>query len=262
MAIKTISSKDNSQYKHLKMLALDKVSYRSSGQIWLEGEHLCQAALDSGMRFTQLVVSDTVQGDRLADWASRCDSVLQLTVTLMNSLSALPSPSWIGAVVELPHNQCLNPLASSVVFDQVQDPGNVGAILRCAAAFGFDQVITTAGTAALWSAKVIRAAMGAHFSLQLHESMNVSDIVKLNIPVLLTDVHQGDYLHELTTEKKLPWPCIWVFGHEGRGVSLDWPNESVQRVRIAQPGGQESLNVAAAAAICLHASASQRVEKC
>jgi TrmH family RNA methyltransferase len=262
MAIKSISSKDNPQYKQLKLLALDNTSYRSSGQIWLEGEHLCQAAMDSGMRFNQLVLLDAVQDNRLQIWASRCESVLQLTGSLMNELSALPSPSWIGAVVELPQNPLTNPLASSVVFDQVQDPGNVGAILRCAAAFGFDQVITTAGTAALWSAKVIRAAMGAHFSLQLHESMNVSDIVKLNIPVLLTDVHQGDYLHELTTEKKLPWPCIWVFGHEGRGVSLDWPNESVQRVRIAQPGGQESLNVAAAAAICLHASASQRVEKC
>jgi len=262
MAIKSISSKDNPQYKQLKMLALDNTSYRSSGQVWLEGEHLCQAALQSGMRFSQLVVSDTVQGDRLADWASRCESVLQLPVNLMNSLSALPSPSWIGAVVELPPRQALNPSASAVVLDQVQDPGNVGAILRCAAAFGFTQIITTAGSVALWSAKVVRSAMGAHFGLQLHESMHVSDIVKLHMPVLLTDVHQGEYLHVLTTEKKLPWPCIWVFGHEGRGVSVDWPNESVQRVRIAQPGGQESLNVAAAAAICLHASAGQRVEKC
>jgi TrmH family RNA methyltransferase len=262
MAVKSISSKDNPQYKQLKMLALDNTAYRSSRQVWLEGEHLCQAAFESGLSFTQLVLLDSVQADSLAVWSARCESVLQLPVTLMNSLSALPSPSWIGAVIELPPLQALNPSASAVVLDQVQDPGNVGAILRCAAAFGFTQIITTAGSVALWSAKVIRSAMGAHFGLHLHESMNVSDIVKLNMPVLLTDVHQGDYLHELTAEKKLPRPCIWVFGHEGRGVSFDWPDESVQRVRIAQPGGQESLNVAAAAAICLHASGGQRVEKC
>jgi TrmH family RNA methyltransferase len=101
--------------------------------------------------------------------------------------------------------------------------------------------------------------MGAHFGLQLNESMDVAAILKLNTPVLLTDVHQGTYLHELMADKKLPWPCIWVFGHEGQGVSLNWPDDQVQRVRIAQPGGQESLNVAAAAAICLHASACQRV---
>jgi TrmH family RNA methyltransferase len=262
MAIKSISSKDNPQYKLLKMLALDNTSYRSSGQVWLEGEHLCQAALDAGMRFTQLVLLDTVQDEKRVFWSSRCESLVHLNGSLMNALSALPSPSWIGAVVELPQHKALNPLTSAVVLDQVQDPGNVGAILRCAAAFGFEQIITTPGSVALWSAKVIRSAMGAHFGLQLNESMDVIDILKLNTPVLLTDVHQGMYVHQLVADKKSPWPCIWVFGHEGRGVSHDWPDGRVQRVRIAQPGGQESLNVATAAAICLHASASQRVEKC
>ncbi len=261
MAVKSISSKDNPVFKQLKALANDNTAYRISRQVWLEGEHLCQAALDSGLRFSQLVLLDSVQADSLALWVARCDTVLQLSESLMSALSSLPSPSWIGGVVELPQTHALNPLASVVVLDQVQDPGNAGAILRCAAAFGFTQVSTTPGSVALWSAKVVRSAMGAHFGLQLNESMDVADILKLNTPVLLTDVHQGVNLHELMADKKLPWPCIWVFGHEGQGVSLDWPDDKVQRVRIAQPGGQESLNVAAAAAICLHASAAQRVEK-
>ena len=262
MANKSISSKDNPLFKQLKTLANDNTSYRSSRQVWLEGEHLCRAALDSGMRFSMLVMLDTAQVDRLREWEKHCDSLVQLTSGLMSSLSSLPSAPWIGGVVELPHAQVLSPSASVVVMDQVQDPGNAGAILRCAAAFGFRQVITTSGSVALWSAKVVRAAMGAHFSLQLNESLDVSGILALNIPVLLTDVHQGNFLHELVEEKKLPRPCIWLFGHEGSGVSLNWPHERVQRIRIAQPGGQESLNVASAAAICLHASASQCVEKC
>lgn len=262
MAVKPISSKDNPQFKQLRSLANDNTSYRHSRQVWLEGEHLCQAALDSGLRFVLLAVLDTVTQDTLAVWETRSDTVLQLPVGLMSALSTLPSPPWIGGVVELPQTQALDSRESVVVLDQLQDPGNAGAILRCAAAFAFKQITTTPGSVALWSAKVVRAGMGAHFDLQLNESLNVADILKLNIPVLLTDVHQGTYLHELMTAKKLPWPCIWVFGHEGQGVSPVWPHDKVQRVRIAQPGGQESLNVASAAAICLHASAAQGVEKC
>ena len=122
--------------------------------------------------------------------------------------------------------------------------------------------MTTPETVALWSGKVVRSAMGAHFNLRLSESVAVSTIMALDIPVLITDVHAGDYLHQLSAEKKLPWPCVWVFGHEGQGVSHEWKLMKTRSIRIAQPGGQESLNVAAAAAICLHASACQRVEKC
>ena len=261
MAVKPISSKDNPQFKQLRSLANDNTSYRHSRQVWLEGEHLCQAALDSGLRFVLLAVLDTVTQDTLAVWETRSDTVLQLPVGLMSALSTLPSPPWIGGVVELPQTQALDSRESVVVLDQVQDPGNAGAILRCAAAFAFKQITTTPGSVALWSAKVVRAGMGAHFDLQLNESCPMTEILQLEMPVLLTDVHQGPYLHQMTVDKSLPWPCVWVFGHEGRGVSPDWPQAMVQRVRIAQPGGQESLNVAAAAAICLHASATSRADE-
>ena len=262
MSIKVIASKDNPLYKQLKQLATDNTAYRQSRQVWLEGEHLCQAAYDSGLRFSHVVLLDAVTQDRRDMWADRCDSMVQLPLSLMAALSSMPSPSWICGVLDLPHSDPINPHLSTVVLDNIQDPGNAGAILRSAAAFGFTQIISTSGSVALWSAKVIRSAMGAHFGLQLNESMFVSDILELGSPVMLTDVHQGEYLHRLGAANKLPWPCVWVFGHEGQGVSDNWVGAHIQRVRIAQPGGQESLNVAAAAAICLHASACQRVEKC
>ena len=80
-------------------------------------------------------------------------------------------------------------------------------------------------------------------------------MAQLNVPILTTSSHQGPFLHELTQDYRLPHPCAWVLGHEGQGVSAPLSELSALSVRIAQPGGEESLNVAAAAAVCLYASA-------
>jgi RNA methyltransferase, TrmH family len=143
---------------------------------------------------------------------------------------------------------------AAVILDRVQDAGNVGSILRSASAFGFSQVIAIKGTAALWSPKVLRAGMGAHFALHLVEGLESDGLAGLGLPLLVTSSHQG----ELLQRARLPWPCAWVLGHEGQGVSPELAACAAQSVRIAQPGGEESLNVAAAAAICLHASAAAR----
>ena len=139
----------------------------------------------------------------------------------------------------------------SVVLDRVQDAGNVGSILRSASAFGFRQVIALKGTAALWSQKVLRAGMGAHFALHLVEGVEADALAQLQVPLLVTSSHRGDLIHRA----HLPWPCAWAMGHEGQGVGPAVEALAAQSVRIAQPGGEESLNVGAAAAICLHASA-------
>ena len=136
----------------------------------------------------------------------------------------------------------------------MQDAGNVGSILRSAAAFGFKQIIALTGTAALWSPKVLRAGMGAHFGLQLMESAHVDDLSALTVPLVVTSSHQGDFLQNLMQKQGLPNPCAWVLGHEGQGVRTEVIAAAAVSVRIGQPGGEESLNVAAAAAICLHAS--------
>jgi TrmH family RNA methyltransferase len=138
-----------------------------------------------------------------------------------------------------------------VVLDRLQDAGNVGAILRSAGAFGFRQVVALKGTAALWSPKVVRAGMGAHFGLSLFDAADPDLLDALQVPLVATSSHAGQWLHT----SRLPWPCAWLFGHEGQGVAAEVAARAALAVRIVQPGGEESLNVAAAAAICLHASA-------
>jgi len=178
-------------------------------------------------------------------------AVWQVTDALMAWLSPLESPPAVAFLAPLGAPAAVTAGLPTVVLDRLQDPGNVGSILRSAAAFGFRQVLALRGTVALWAPKVLRAGMGAHFALQLVEGAQASALAGLGVPLLATSSHQGEFLHAA----RLPWPCAWLLGHEGQGVSPDLMAQAGLVVRIAQPGGEESLNVAAAAAICLHASA-------
>jgi len=116
--------------------------------------------------------------------------------------------------------------------------------------FGVRQVLALAGTATLWSPKVLRAGMGAHFGLALHEGLVPADLAALRVPLVVSSPHAVAALPAAA----LPHPCAWVFGHEGRGVASELLARAALVVRIPQPGGEESLNVAAAAAICLYES--------
>ena len=246
-----ISSRDNAWLKRLRKLAQDATEYRRAGQVWLEGEHLCQALLARGGRAQVAVFAQSFWPQAPADWVQAAPEHLVIADALFDGVSGLPSPSRMGFVIELPAPPALDPAAPTVILDRVQDAGNVGAILRCAAAFGFTQVVAIQGTAALWSPKVLRAGMGAHFGLRLIESAQPDLIEQLAVPVITTSSHGGQLLHRA----QLPWPCAWALGHEGQGVGPEVAARSALAVRIAQPGGEESLNVATAAAICLHASA-------
>ena len=249
-----ITSRDNPLLKRLRVLAQDNAAYRKQGQVWLEGDHLCRALLARGHRPVTAVFSETFWRQAPHDLRDAADHIVTVPDALMAGISGLESPAGVGFVWELPQAAALQSGAAAVVLDRLQDAGNVGSILRSAAAMGFAQVLALKGTAALWSPKVLRAGMGAHFGLHLVEGLSVDDLAGLSVPLLVTSSHQGDYLHQA----RLPWPCAWVLGHEGQGVSPALEALATQKVRIAQPGGEESLNVAAAAAICLHASAAGR----
>lgn len=251
----TITSRDNPFLKDLRRLSQDSTAYRKQGKFWVEGDHLCRAALVRGVRPAVGVFSESFWPLAPVQYTQAAIKNIVVTDALFDDLSGLESPASMGFVFDLTPPLGWQPLAASVILDRVQDAGNVGAILRSASAFGFKQVIALKGTAALWSPKVLRAGMGAHWGLQLMEGVSLSDLSVLEIPVLVTSSHRGSFLHQLLKSETLPMPCAWAMGHEGQGVSPDLEAMARLHVRIAQPGGEESLNVATAAAICLHASA-------
>ena len=253
-----ITSRDNPRFKTLRQLAGDNTAYRKLGQVWLEGEHLCQAALARGVRLQSWVFSESGWSQRSSAMIALDGEVWVLPDALFASLSELPSPGGVAGVLPLQDRPSLRAQAHTLVLDRVQDAGNVGSMLRSAAAMGVTQVLALKGTAALWSPKVVRSGMGAHFALSLIEGLDVEDLAPLQVPLVVTLPHHGPWLHELSSSQGLPYPSAWVLGHEGQGVQPALIERSSLSVRIPQPGGEESLNVAAAAAICLYASATSR----
>jgi TrmH family RNA methyltransferase len=249
-----ISSRDNALLKDLRRLAQDNSAYRKQGRVWLEGDHLCRAALARGLQPALAVFAESFWPQARTEWGRSARKTVIVADSLFAGLSGLESPAPMAFALDLPAGPALDPMAASVILDRLQDAGNVGAILRSAGAFGFRQVIALQGTAALWSPKVLRAGMGAHFGLRLIETADPSALDALAVPIVTTSSHQGDELHRAV----LPWPCAWALGHEGQGVSAAVAARARLAVRISQPGGEESLNVASAAAICLHASAVAR----
>ncbi|MFT7724812.1 MAG: RNA methyltransferase [Roseateles sp.] len=254
-----ISSRDNPALVRLRKIAADAGGYRKAGSVWIEGDHLLRAALQRGWRPALVVLTDAALRDAaLAALAEAAPRALVVPAALFKALSGLESPAQIGAELALPAPAAaapaIDPGVATVVLDRLQDAGNVGAILRSAAAFGVRQVLALKGTAALWSPKVLRAGQGAHFGLRLVEGLAADDLAALAVPLVATSPHTGQLLHRVA----LPSPCAWVLGHEGQGVSPALMARCALTVGIPQPGGEESLNVAAAAAICLYESHRQR----
>ena len=247
-----ITSRDNPLIKELRRLAQDGAAYRKTGRVWVEGEHLCEAALLKGWKPEIIVFLDHFRHLAGIEYAQGAIKSIVIAEALMKEISTLESPPPMGFVMSLPQDIAVQPALRTVVLDRLQDPGNAGSILRSAAAFGFDQIVALKGTVALWSPKVLRAGMGAHFSLRLVEGAAFDDVRAMQAPLAVTSSHAGDLLHVIPQERVAQ--LNWALGHEGQGVSAELEALAKAKVCIAQPGGEESLNVAAAAAILLYAS--------
>ena len=251
-----VTSRDNPLLVRLRKLARHPGDYRKLGQLLIEGEHLCQAwAQRAGEPALHAVLTESAwQEGSYAELAEAAASTVIVADAAMADLSTLETPPPVAFVVPLPAQPALRAGAPSIVLDRIQDAGNVGSILRSAAAFGFGQVIALEGTASLWSPKVLRAGMGAHFGLDLLENQRVEVLDALTVALIGTSSHAEASL----SAAALPWPCGWVFGNEGAGASAAVQAHCARIVRIPQPGGEESLNVGAAAAICLYESVRAR----
>ncbi|WJF89198.1 RNA methyltransferase [Paraburkholderia bonniea] len=249
--MKAITSRDNPLYKRLKLLAGSAHEQRRNAHALLEGLHLAKAWLDTaGQPETCIITEDALRHDEARAIVARIDAhrIVTLPEALFTSLSNVVH--GIGMVLEISKPVAPWPQQVSqtcVVLDGVQDAGNVGSILRSAAAAGIGQVFCAPGTAGAWSSKVLRSAMGAHFLLTIHEDFASAALIeRLALPVVITDSHGAQALYDCD----LSVPCAWIFGNEGAGVSGVWREAVTHRVTIPQPGGMESLNVAAAAAVC------------
>ena len=253
----TIQSKDNPKLKQLRGLIEQSGLRKKQQQTVLEGAHLIESYL---INHQPVCLFTTEEGfEHLENQHSIEMSTCPLFIIsdqIYKSLTTLGQSTPLMAIIDIPQTtNSLNGKIDTLIIDCVQDPGNVGTLLRSAAAVGVKQIITTKGTASLWSPRVLRAAMGAHFSLNLIENKEVDSLLSpFEIPVYATSSHRPQSIYTLD----LTQPSVWILGNEGQGVSESLL-EQAQAVTIPQPGGQESLNVAIAGSVCLFEMMRQRI---
>jgi TrmH family RNA methyltransferase len=252
-----IASRDNALLMRVRRLNATPDAYRQLGVVWLEGEHLVRAALARGWRLQEVLVVASREGDpALQSLWPHAPKLRVVDDALWRGIGSLSSKAPVAALAAWPGELPLLKGQRGVVLDRVQDAGNLGSILRSAAAFGVAQVVALKGCAGLWSPKVLRAGMGAHFAMHLVEAAAESALDALDAPLVATTSHGGVSL----LDAQLPDPCAWVFGHEGQGVAPTLLQRCTATVGIPQPGGEESINVAAAAAVCLYESMRRRAQ--
>ena len=215
-----------------------------------------RAARARGERPAQALISDDRLGrPGVARAGAGGAEIARAADALFANVSTLESPARIGFRARPCRRRSrLNAGVASVVLDRLQDAGNVGSILRSAAAFGFAQVIALKGSVALWSPKVLRAGMGAHFALRLVESATRATLDALGVPLWRPARIEATRCRTRRCRRLAPG-CSAT---KGRASTSELLARCAQVVRIPQPGGEESLNVAAAAAVCLYESARRR----
>ncbi len=259
--MKEISSRANPVVKRLHALATSARARRDAGQTLLDGPHLVQAALEAGWPMREVVVSEQgLARAEISDLVARLPwlPALRLPDPLFAHVSPVETPSGILAVVDLPAAPPAGPLTDSVlVLDGVQDAGNLGTILRSAAAAGVRDVLLTPGCAQAWSPRALRAGMGGQFRLRIQEHADVAQRLA-HYPGLILATALDDAARSLYA-LDLRGPVAWLFGAEGRGLSPEIAALANARVAIPMPGALESLNVAAAAAVCLFEQVRQRL---
>lgn len=258
--MKAISSKDNPTFKQVLRVAQGK-KVGSPPYVWLEGLNLSRAWLDAGysVEYALFDESRLAADSALQAVAARLDpqQCLLLSGGLMRQLSQVEQGQGIGLLVTAPSSSDQwNITQSCVYLDRVQDPGNVGTLLRTMAAAGIEQAYLSPGCAWVWSQKVLRSAQGAHFAMRLHEGVTIECFLeRLAIPLYATALEHARSLYEVDLAPQ----AAWVFGNEGQGVAEALLQAADQRVFIPQVPTVESLNVAAAAAICVFEHRRQRL---
>ncbi len=262
--MKQLSSRDNSLFKALRALSEDPREVRRQRRTLLDGIHLISVCLERGVPLRQVIVSETALKQReirrLVDLneTSAGTDLLQLTDSLFSAISGVATPAGIAGVIDLPADDETDIAADAVFLDAIQDAGNVGTILRSAAAAGIPQVVLGQACAGAWTPRVLRAGQGAHFSVKIREGIDLVAWLGQRpdlIPRCVATVVDGGTELFATDLGK---PNLWLFGNEGAGLSPELSVLAGRRLTIPMVAATESLNVAAAAAICLFEAVRQR----
>jgi len=257
----SITSAQNPRLRELLRLAASSRERRKTGRCVLEGAHLVAVYLERvGVPHVLAVSEEALVRDEVQALAARVPESRTLVVParLLAQESAMPADIGVLAVVETPVAAALADAPFTLLVEDVQDPGNVGSMLRTAAAAGADQVLLSRGCAFAWSPKVLRAAQGAHFLTRVVEDVDLvawtTALRARGGQAVATTVRGGDDLYRTPLRE----PLAIAIGNEGAGLGSALASSCDVRATIPMAGGNESLNAAAAAAVVLFEAVRQR----
>ena len=258
---KDITSRENPIYKLIKALSQKKVR-ESSGLFLIEGTRLLEEANNRGIKIKYLIINETVKNVPKINQGCQ---VLRLPNNLFKKVSDTVNPQGIIAVAEQIEISLadiilnINPLV--VVLNGLQDPGNLGTIIRTSAAAGATAVLLTEGTVDLYNPKVIRSTMGSLFQVPIINGLDDNEAVKwLNyhsINIMVADLDGEEYYYSANLKK----PFALVIGNENRGTNDIWRKAAYKKIKIPLLGSTESLNASVATGIILYEAVRQRLSK-
>ena len=237
-----LTSKHNPKVKRWIRLATDARYRRTEKRALIEGPHLLAAALQAGLRPITVLATEAFTDSSLLG-----EKPVMLGKGVFRAIVEADTPQGVAAEIAIPAGKKVD--GPAVFLEGVQDPANVGAIMRSAAAFGIVRVVLDQACADPWSPRALRAGMGGQFGLSIVETKDLGAEI---------DRFKGTVAVTVPRDGVAPTAAdAWVFGAEGRGLSEDTMRRTHLRVTIPMVPGTESLNVAAAAAICLYQSFSR-----
>lgn len=258
--MKILKSRDNALLKHLIKLSGSSRERRLSGTAILDGEHLIEAYCAAQTDSLELIIASETGMQRpgvkkLMEHAPAHSRAL-IEDRLLSQISQVVTTSGILALIKTPNPPNLpSRIDDGMYLEGIQDPGNLGSILRSALGAGMREVFLSSGSVFAWSPKVIRAGMGAHFHLAIHENVELRQVRERANGLLIAT--QSNALKTIY-DADLRGPVIWMFGNEGAGLTQAARESSSLNLKIPMAGYTESLNIAAAAAICLFEQSRQR----
>jgi TrmH family RNA methyltransferase len=249
--VTSLTSRDNPKVKRWIRLAGDARYRRSEKRALIEGPHLISAALQHGIHpVAVLVTEEGAANPEIAAMLPANPVVLGKGV--FRAIVESETPQGVAAEIAIPDAR--KATGPTIFLEGIQDPANVGAIMRSAAAFGFGRVVLDRACADPWSPRALRAGAGGHFALGIAETADLAAEIEAFKGTVACTVPRGGIA---LAQAPLDRGAAWVFGGEGSGLSDETIRRADLRVTIPMAPGTESLNVAAAAAICLYQSFSR-----
>ena len=256
MGMEVISSRANARVKQLRG-AFAGQTRLSGGLVAIEGEHLLEEALRSGMVFKTVFVAE---GRGVPDGVPRGVEVLRVTDEVFASVVETQSPQGVAGLLVPPVRRMedvLKGMPLILIAVGLQDPGNLGTLVRSAEAFGATGVVTTPGTVSAWNQKALRASAGSVFRVPVVSATaeEVGGLIPRGVRLIAAvgaggdEVREGDFV----------WGCGVMIGNEGAGLPAEWLAMANARVTIRCPGPVESLNAAVAGSLLLYEASRQRV---